>query len=396
MSSIDVANQFLGKLFGVAKDIASFNTWDQKNSLADLGKLTSVEPLVIVSPDCMNLEYMPQINQSLLSIFTAYYLQAVDVLSAVKDASTVRVLEQLNPNRSGFGTMMSFESYKSSFDYNLLPSSNLTLHFEKTKPLFDKNGNRTTVYDENGEKVKIEEGPKSFTSGSHSQTGDSKSSLQEAVNLSVGRLMDVTIESNKPNGDSVKATLKMNFRLIANQAPESVITGILSNGTLDRNFMERFHAWRSGRLGFIRDLILCQDIIDEKYKTAVQDKSGVGTELFQRIAANKTFSFLTQNPSLANSSNMFVISEEVARQVEAKAGGKMTDFRVRQKIFEQSYAMIIVVVNRETSRMKFFVRNQPDYSNMSRKEIEGYSKGGKGPDVMEIFRSLQTASFSNF
>jgi hypothetical protein len=83
----------------------------------------------------------------LLSIFTAYYLQAVDVLSAVKDASTVRVLEQLNPNRSGFGTIMSFESYKSSFDYNLLPSNGLSLHFEKTKPLFDKNGNRTTVYD---------------------------------------------------------------------------------------------------------------------------------------------------------------------------------------------------------------------------------------------------------
>jgi hypothetical protein len=381
MSSIDFAGQFLGKLFGAAKGLALYGIGDEQRSLSDIGKLTSVEPLVIVSPDCMNLEYMPQINQSLLSIFTAYYLQAVDVLSAVKDASTVRVLEQLNPNRSGFGTIMSFESYKSSFDYNLLPSNGLSLHFEKAKTDFDEDGSG---------------GPKSFTSGSHSQTGDSKSSIQEAVNLSVGRLMDVTIESNKANGDTVKATLKMNFRLIVNQAPESVITGILSNGTLDRNFMERFHAWRSGRLGFIRDLILCQDIIDEKYKTAVQDKSGVGTELFQRIAANKTFGFLTQNPSLANSSNMFVISEEVARQVEAKAGGKMTDFRVRQKIFEQSYAMIIVVVNRETSRMKFFVRNQPDYSNMSRKEIEGYSKGGKGPDVMEIFRSLQTASFSNF
>jgi hypothetical protein len=126
MSSIDFAGQFLGKLFGAAKGLALYGIGDEQRSLSDIGKLTSVEPLVIVSPDCMNLEYMPQINQSLLSIFTAYYLQAVDVLSAVKDASTVRVLEQLNPNRSGFGTIMSFESYKSSFYYNLFPSSILT------------------------------------------------------------------------------------------------------------------------------------------------------------------------------------------------------------------------------------------------------------------------------
>ena len=34
-------------------------------------------------------------------------------------------------------------------------------------------------------------------------------------------------------------------------------------------------------------------------------------------------------------------------------------------------------------------------ATLSRKEIESGGKG-KGPDVMELFRTLQTASFSNF
>ena len=388
MSTIDTGIGLITTLTTFVKKIGvGLTLGDGKASYVDFAKLTRVEPTVIVSPDCMNLDYMPQINQSLLSIFMAYYLQAVDVMAVVSNASTVRALEMLNPNRSGLGTLMSFESRKPSYDYSLLKPSFISMRTEAYK-------NNPMLTPEQNEDAKN----KDLTGirGSTSNVGDSKISLQESVNLSIGRLMDVTLETADKNGEPVKRTVKMGFRLMVNTLPSNIIASLLSNGTADRNFMERFHAWRSTRIGFIRDLILCQDLIDEKYKMAVQDKTGKAAEMYERISKNKIFGGLSAAPTLGNSSNIFVISEEDAQQIEAKAGGKLTDYRVRQKLFDQSYAMIIVVVNRESSRMKFFVRGQPDYSNLSRKEIEGYSKGGKGPDVMEIFRSLQTASFSNF
>ena len=72
-------------------------------SLAEATKLTRVEPLVIFSKDCVSLEYMPDVANSLLSIFSGYYLQAVSILTRVNDVEVVRILDKLNPDRDETG-----------------------------------------------------------------------------------------------------------------------------------------------------------------------------------------------------------------------------------------------------------------------------------------------------
>lgn len=352
-SDIKTAIDAVARMINITKSVTNHAT---TNSIADVAKLTRVEPLVIVSPDCMNLDYMPSVNQSLLSLFCAYYLQAVDILSNVKNVEVIRFLDKLNPNRDSTGFLLTDSVRNESYNYiHSLPIPGVKMRLEAAKP----------------------------------------ENLHEAVNLSVGRLLDVTISTTSDNDVSTETNLKIAIRLMVSSIPENAILSILSNGTMDSTASERFHAWRSGKLEFIRDLVLCQDLIDEKMKMAIEDTSGVGAEIHRRVAANRRFGVLTNNPSLATASNIFVMSEEVASQVEYKAGGKLTNYTTRQKVFKTSYAMIIVVINRETSRCKFFVRNQPDYATLSRKEIESGGKG-KGPDVMELFRTLQTASFSNF
>lgn len=354
---VSTIKDVVGDAASLVKDYKRANAYMEGGSIADLAKMTQVEPTVIVSPDCINLDYMPQVQQSILSLFCAYYLQAVDILSSVEGAQPLKVLDSLNPNRDSTGFVLTMKN-ESNLKYSLpLP----------------------------GQKLHMEALP----------VGDSKLSLHDAVNLSVGRLIEVTVAVKTDEGDE-RRSFKVQVRLMVSSIPESSIATILTGGTEDRGVMERFHAWRSGKLKFIRDIILCQDLIDAKYKMAVNDTSGRAAELLSRVTQNKRYGVLTQNPSMATASNVFVISEELASQLEYKLGGKLTDYRVRQKMFKESYAMIVVVINRETSRMKFYVRGQTDYATLSRKEIESMSKGGKGPDIMELFRSLQTASFSNF
>lgn len=338
--------------------IKSFTNHATANSITDIAKLTKVEPLVIVSPDCMNLDYMPSVNQSLLSLFCAYYLQAIDILSSVKNVEVIKMLDKLNPNRDSTGFLLAESLKNESHGYKFsLPIPGVTMRAETVmaKP----------------------------------------ESLHESVNLSVGRLLEVTLSTTTEDEEVIETNLKIAVRLMVSSIPENSILSILSNGTMDSTVSERFHAWRSGKLEFIRDIVLCQDLIDEKMKMAVNDTSGIGAEIHRRVAANRRFGVLTNNPSLATASNIFVMSEELASQVEYKAGGKLINYSTRQKVFKTSYAMIMVVINRETSRVKIFVRDQPDYATLSRKEIESGGKN-KGPDVMELFRTLQTASFSNF
>lgn len=352
-TDIKTAIDAVARLINLATSVTNHAT---VNSIADIAKLTKVEPLVIVSPDCMNLDYMPSVNQSVLSLFCAYYLQAVDILSNVQNVEVVHLLDKLNPNRDSTGFLLedSLRNESRNFQYSL-PVPGVQMRMEALKP----------------------------------------ENLHEVVNMSVGRLLDVTLNTVNENDKEARTCLKIAIRLMVSSIPEASILSILSNGTMDRTASERFHAWRSGRLELIRDLILCQDLIDEKMKMAIEDTSGVGAEIHRRVANNRRFGVLTNNPSLATASNIFILSEEVASQIEYKAGGKLINYASRQKVFSTAYAMIIVVINRETGRSKFFVRNQPDYATLGRKELESAGKG-KGPDVMELFRTLQTASFSNF
>lgn len=336
------------------------------NSLADFAKLTRVEPLTIVSKDCVNLEYMPDVMHSLLALFSGYYLQAVNMLMNVDTVEVVRTLDKLNPDRDQTGFLledsvsreqaaMSLEAYKHS-----LPTGRLSLE----APVFGK---------------------------------DQVSQIHDLTNLSVGKLLNVTVcaqskdEYGTVKNEGKNVDIAVSVRLLASIIPNLTITKLLTVHTDETSITERYHAWRSGRISFIRDLILCQDLITEYKKSMVQDESGTMLEILRRVNNSKKYGLLSKNPSLVSASNIFVISEEVAREIESKLGGKLSNKNIRDKAFENTYAMIIAVVDREWERVTFYVRGINASSDLSIKEIKANAKS-KGPDITDIMKSMQIGS----
>lgn len=340
-----------------------FNYYTTK-SLTEATKLTRVEPLTIISRDLINLEYMPDVTQTLLSIFSGYYLQAVSMLTQVNDVEVVRILDKLNPDRDETGFLLT-ERYSpaneslrnlvlENYKYSLPTHSSLAL-----------------------------EGP----------SEDNTKYLNEISSLSAGKLLNVEICYNKSTGvseDDKKAStvvIPVSVRLMASVIPNSTIAHMLAFKTEDNSAVERFHAWRSGRIGFFKDLIFCQDLIDEYKKAMIGDDNGTMLEIMRRVNNSKKYGLLSKNPSLVSASNLFVMSEEVAREVESKLGGKLTNPNIRKKAFENTYAMIIAVVDREWERVNFYSRGINAYSDFSIKEVKAANKG-KGPDIAEILKSF--------
>lgn len=368
------------------------------NSLADVSKLTRVEPLTILSKDLINLEYMPDVQNTLLNMFCAYYLQAVDIMTKVHSVEVIRLLDRLNPDRDASGFLLAegltLEAYKHS-----LPMTSVT----------------NLSLEDDGKPPKV--------------------NLNDVNNLSVGKLIDIRIgyhegydvqpgvagkgkngevppghKDHNPNlgndakGNPLKqqeykhgtANLQVAVRLMASVIPDDTITHILSHKAEDNSLIERYHAWRSGRISFIKDLIFAQDLIDEWKRAAIGDHSGTMLEIVRRVNNAKKFGLLTQNPSLASASNIFVISEETARAVESKLGGRLSNANVRAKAFENTYAMIIVVVDREYERVTFYTRGTASSTDVSIKEIKAANKGSKGPDIGDMLKSMMLGSASQF
>jgi hypothetical protein len=377
-SIVNTALQNIAKIVNNIRD--NFTNYYSDRSLTESTKLTRVEPLTIISKDCLNLEYMQDVQQGVLSIFCGYYLQAISLLTKVNDVEVVRILDKLNPDRDETGFLLDERLSRESihtlvlenYQYSLPTSSRIALE----EDLADTHGT----------------GPDK----------DTMKSLNEISALSVGKMLNVEIAYTKCAGDEevldnpIRAVkIPINVRLMASVIPNSTIGHLLTYKTEDNGIVERFHAWRSGRIGFIKDLIFCQDLIDEFKKATVGDETDTMQEIIRRVNNSKKYGLLTKNPSLVSASNIFIFSEEVAREVESKLGGKLSNHRIRQKAFENTYAMMIVVIDREWERVTFYSRGIAASTDLSIKEIKFASKG-KGPELMDILKSFNQGLAPSF
>ena len=323
-------------------------------SLSEITKLTNVQPLTIISSDCLNLEYLPDINNSVLSIFAAYYLQAVSLLGSLQNVEVIRTLDRLNPDRDLSGVLFGMESIQDTYKYSLLPPT-----------------------------VSLE------ADGADTKT------LMEMTNLSVGKLLNVDIGYNGTDKEgrstNSKVTIPINIRLMVSSLSVNSIVKLLTSKADEITLTERFHKWRSGRINYIKDLILCEDLIREYKQSMMSNDSATINEIVRRANNAKKYGVVTSNFSLATASNIFIISEVVAKQLESSLGGKLSNLSIRNKAFEKTYAMLLVVVDREWERVTIYTKGNDAHTDLSIKEIKSVNKG-KGIDIADVMKSLQSGS----
>lgn len=374
---------------------------NQKNdSLIRFTKATRVEPIALVDQRLVHQPYMPDVMQTLSSVFIGYYLQAVSLAVNVGKINVIKLLDTLNPtrdvadaaatkivdelNKSNKADLLSFESYRYK-----LPTPGMRASMESEKDEID------ILIDKTKEKLKDQmiESTKSNIKAiedSNSDKGnklgfgkDTIKSASEAVNLSVGKLIEVTV------GDgNASAVFPITIRLISTIVGSDILVHILGDGSRNITAKERYHAWRSGQLEFIKDLVLCQDLIDEHKATLKKDKTGIYSKILERRHNNKAASFLSGNPSIATASNLLVLSKQTVKELELATGGKFSNPQFRDKVFQNTYLMLVIVVDMEYEHVTIFHRGIAIPSELSIRELKAANKG-TGPDVAEILKSYQ-------
>lgn len=351
----------------------------------DLIKFTApsrVEPICLVDSDVVHHEALPDVMQSLQSIFSGYYLQAMAISTTIGKIDVIKQLDRLNPNRNLAGNLQDAAN----------ASSNWVMSAESYKHGLPKPGKMrlsTEAYGANGKDdiiVTLEGKDKEGKSSSELADKDTLVTVKELTNLSVGKLLNVEITDG-----SHKATIPIAIRLMATSIPTSSVVHILSLGNKDVTAKERYHGWRSGRLEFWRDIVMCQDLIDAHKKNLLADKTGVYNEILKRRSNNNLSTLVSGNPSVATASNLLVCSKETVRTLEGEIGRELKDFKTREKIFAESYLMIIAVIDKDWDRVTFYHRGISLPTEVSLRDLRVSNKGS-GPDVSEILKAYQLGS----
>lgn len=335
------------------RKILDFWAAGRADSLIDYTRPTRVEPIVLIDSDAMYVESLQDILQSLLSIFAGYYLQAVAIRTNINNVSVARTLDSLNPSRSALDSAAS-----ASPDWIFAAEQ-----FKHKLPSFSMESNDGA------------------TGSTFNPGRDTMREIKELSNLSVGKLFTVEISDG-----SRKAVIPVAIRLIASSMPSQSLAHILSVDNIDKSMKERWHGFLSGRLSFFKDLVLCQDLITAHRKALMADKDDVYSNILKRVRGNQLSSIVSMNPSVANASNMVIISDTTAAEIERDINGKLSDFRTRQKLFEKTYLMIMVVVDKQWERVSIYHNGIAMHNELSYKDLKSLNKG-TGPDVSDILKA---------
>lgn len=360
------STNFLGSLARAVKNGSEIG------SLADLARPARVEPMVIIDAPLQNQPFMEDIMKMSLTSFTAYYMQAVSMIQNVGRIDTLKVFDSLNPNRSigDYGikdAIFSAEQYSDG-----LPGLEAFTQRSERRLL-------ATISQEASSEV---------TEGSGMAVSDkSIEKLYEIENMSVGKLINVELR----DGDA-KAKIPVLIRLIPTAVPSRSLIHIFTAGGR-QTYGERYQLWRAGQISLVRDLILSIDLLDDHRKALINDKTGTMMAITDRRRNNVQKAALTGAVSMADASNIAIVTKETAKQMGQALYGKLSNQAVRNKIFDNSYLLLLVVVDDFYERVTVYHRGMELPTDYSFKEIKTNEKG-KGPDITELFKSF-TAMVGN-
>tara|TARA_B100000700_G_scaffold157245_3_gene174567 strand:- start:6197 stop:7273 length:1077 start_codon:yes stop_codon:yes gene_type:complete len=327
----------------LARDIAKGVAATRDGSLIEFTRATRVQPVTLVDQRAAQLPYIEEVLASGLNIFSAYYLQAVALSVDVGKVNVIKTLGRLNPNRDpldSLGAQLSTESRALPFP---------------------------------GQELSQED----------SAEGSARD-VREEANLSIGKLLEVNIESN-----GNKAKFPINVRLMVNTVRSDILTHTLSLDSGKVSLKERYHKWRSGQIRFVQDLIMSQDLIDQHKKNLIEDASGYYKSRTASKRRNTLSALLSQDWSVATASSIFVIHQQTAKEIETKLRGKLDDFRTREKLFEETYGMLLFVIDPDWESVTVYHRSIEEATEVSIREIQRMNKSGKGPDIGEILNAFR-------
>jgi len=397
LESMDAAYGAMDHIIEIVRRLRAANS---TTSLIDVARPARVEPVLVVDADVMNLPYIDDCSQTMLKLFCGYYLQAAAMVTSGLSVKSMGALAQLNPSRD--------VGLRDALDLMIMAKENLSdprrnpqaYQFRLPGRNYNPNEPMTAALESvNVKEQLIEKGldtAKTLVDDALTPVGaqvsgaisGKNSEFLDVSSLSVGKMLDVTINEGEKSG-----VIKIAVRLIASTVPSSaVVTMLTVTSKDDHRWTDRRHALSEGRIEFWKDFIFHDDIMSARRKALIQDKSGVYAEILKRQRGHGLAGIITGKPSLAQASNLFIISSETLEAIEYKHGGKIKDLSVRKEIFGETSLMILAVIDAGMNRVKFYHRGIDLPTDLSVTELKSSSKGGGGADITEIMKTLLSGS----
>lgn len=326
---------------------------ERPESLSEYTSVTRLNPSVLIERSLLTIDQgmMSAVMQTLNSIYTAHYMQA---LSLSMDIGGINAVEILQP-------------------FSTDPMSNPRFNVSMSGESFDKQWT--------DESLKLPD-----FSGESLGKIEIDAQITKPSNLAVGKLIHVPVKG--PGGST---TIPVNVTLSPREADIDFIVDLMTNLSRDRDLQARWHQVWAGEIRFFQDFIFNLDILEAERKLAVRDEDGFYRESEARRAAGLVSTALTRKRQLNVASNMLCISTTGSARLDLAIRGKLSDYRARKHLFRETGSIIICVVDPMRERIKIYTRGVKETAFYTFDDIKQNATNPNGIDINAVMKAYNMA-----
>jgi len=301
-----------------------------RHSMDELTDGLTVSPLHIIDEDIIDLDWINKVNDMVLRAFVIQYSNAVPMLT--KDEFTLSLMDslsQLNPDQTKAAEALKTQRNRLQRDRApLIGAGALSIKVSDNKEL--PQYTKELIIKKEASTVK----------GKSNGYTPAKDIAVPAAQIKV----QITL-SNLPESSHVVLG-------ILSSSPDGAFTG----GRM--GFLEDFFAWKDGAQS-LSDLLLQTKLVEKRKKLIKADKNGTYAKILDRQAAAVTRQVMSKEDInvYGQATNMFTISSTTARKLENELHGKLSNKRVRAKLFENTPTMMLTIVDPDNEMITIYYRN---------------------------------------
>lgn len=368
------------------------------DSLVEFTQTTQVSPIAIVDAALQSNPNISPILKMCNILVGSYYLMAISIMLRHDGVAIAEILDSVNPNRNvgdsiarSAGTLLSGLNDDSWAGYSM-PKYDADL-----KKMVVGNTPRLNALNAGlnaAENAKASPDVEAYDKEipTMSLHKDVMNTLYGSGNLATGTMVDVIFESRDR-----KVSVPVMINVAVNHLSSMGCVDLLNHVEKDVSLKQRYWEWKNGLIDTF-DFVTAVDLVDQHAEALRRDTTGLYAELRRRKKKNTFAGFLAglaalkgglnngrpNGLSVATASNIFIIDSTTKAKLEQQMGGLLEDVRVRTRIFANSYAMMILVVDAAWETVTIYIRGHAKASEYKISDIKTVSSKGSSAEMIAL------------
>lgn len=371
-------------LDGLINAIQSANS---PTSLTEFAKQSMINSRVYIEKNLATDEILTPLMQNIMSLYCGLVFTAVNLNQNICGSKTVRDISSTVSSAEAFDARQKSNTFDSAMslmkDYFVGSNKDKSLNrpYASMKRNSDNDANRTQIISDN----------RQIDNRNYSTKIDSKPSSvidpePKSVSLPSGRILNIPMLTDGKSSFNLQLLIQLFPFFIETDVAQEFI-----NLNFTPSFWRRFTQFQAGEISFFKDFIFSCDLREKRMKALIKDKTGGLADMINKqknAVASHWMNFLrkpgTEKINIA--STILILNKNSVDKALNKNGIDLKSSSNRKKFFENSYCMMLVVVDQMYNEVDIYYNGIEAVSTFKYEQIKRESKKDS-TDLVSIMKS---------